>query len=79
VEAALAAGAAGTDGGQLEEVRLFDIYTGEQVGEGNKSLAYRLRFRASDRTLTDDETSAARDAAVAEAARRVGAMLRDGT
>ena len=79
VEAALAAGAAGTDGGLLEEVRLFDIYTGEQVGEGNKSLAYRLRFRAPDRTLTDDETSAARDAAVAEAARRVGAMLRDGT
>jgi phenylalanyl-tRNA synthetase beta chain len=79
VEAALAAGAAEADGGLLEEVRLFDIYTGEQVGEGNKSLAYRLRFRAPDRTLTDDETSAARDAAVAEAARRVGAMLRDGT
>ena len=70
---------AGADGGLLEEVRLFDIYTGEQVGEGNKSLAYRLRFRAPDRTLTDDETSVARDAAVAEAARRVGAMLRDGS
>jgi len=79
VEAALAAGATGAGGGLLEEVRLFDIYTGEQVGEGNKSLAYRLRFRAPDRTLTDDETSAARDAAVAEAARRVGAVLRDGT
>ena len=88
VQAALAAGAAaaapaaaggGADGGLLEDVRLFDIYTGEQVGEGNKSLAYRLRFRAPDRTLTDEETSAARDAAVAEAARRVGAVLRDGT
>ena len=79
VEAALAAGAASADGGLLEEVRLFDIYTGEQVGEGNKSLAYRLRFRAPDRTLTDEETSAARDAAVAEAARRVGAVLRDGS
>jgi phenylalanyl-tRNA synthetase beta chain len=79
VEAALAAGATGAGGGLLEEVRLFDIYAGEQVGEGNKSLAYRLRFRAPDRTLTDDETSAARDAAVAEAARRVGAVLRDGT
>jgi phenylalanyl-tRNA synthetase beta chain len=79
VEAALAAGAAGADGGLLEEVRLFDIYTGEQVGDGNKSLAYRLRFRAPDRTLTDDETSAARDAAVAEAARQVGAVLRDGS
>jgi len=82
VEAALAAGAAtagGDGGGLLEEVRLFDIYTGEQVGEGNKSLAYRLRFRAPDRTLTDEETSAARDAAVAEAARRVGAVVRDGS
>jgi phenylalanyl-tRNA synthetase beta chain len=79
VEAALAAGAAADGAGLLEDVRLFDIYTGEQVGEGNKSLAYRLRFRAPDRTLTDEETSAARDAAVAEAARRVGAVLRDGS
>jgi phenylalanyl-tRNA synthetase beta chain len=82
VQAALAAGAssaAGDGGGLLEDVRLFDIYTGEQVGEGNKSLAYRLRFRAAGRTLTDEETSAARDAAVAEAARRVGAVLRDGS
>jgi phenylalanyl-tRNA synthetase beta chain len=82
VQAALAAGAssAAGDGGELlEDVRLFDIYTGEQVGEGNKSLAYRLRFRAPDRTLTDEETSAARDAAVAEAVSRVGAVLRDGS
>ena len=82
MQAALAAGAssAAGDGGELlEDVRLFDIYTGEQVGEGSKSLAYRLRFRAADRTLTDEETSAARDAAVAEAARRVGAVLRDGS
>jgi phenylalanyl-tRNA synthetase beta chain len=82
VQAALVAGAAGggaDGGGLLEDVRLFDIYTGEQVGEGNKSLAYRLRFRAPDRTLTDEETSAVRDAAVAEAARRVGAVLRDGS
>jgi phenylalanyl-tRNA synthetase beta chain len=79
VQAALADGAAADGGGLLEDVRLFDIYTGEQVGEGNKSLAYRLRFRAPDRTLTDEETSAARNAAVAEAARRVGAVLRDGS
>jgi phenylalanyl-tRNA synthetase beta chain len=74
VEAALAAGAG--DGSLLEEVRLFDVYTGEQAGEGNKSLAYTLRFRAPDRTLTDEEVTAARDAAVAEARRRVGAVLR---
>ncbi|MEU8106335.1 phenylalanine--tRNA ligase subunit beta [Nonomuraea muscovyensis] len=72
VEAALRDGA----GGLLESVRLFDVYAGEQVGEGNKSLAYTLRFRAEDRTLTVEETTAARDAAVAMAADRVGAHLR---
>jgi phenylalanyl-tRNA synthetase beta chain len=77
VEAALEAGvaAAGT-GVLLEDVRLFDVYTGEQAGEGNKSLAYTLRFRAPDRTLTAEEAGAARDAAVAEAARLTGAALR---
>ncbi len=72
VEAALVAGA----GDLLEDVRLFDVYTGSQLAEGNKSLAYTLRFRAPDRTLTAAETTAARDAAVAEAARRVGAAQR---
>lgn len=60
----------------LEDVRLFDVYTGPQVGEGRKSLALALRFRAPDRTLTEEEASAARDAAVAEAAGRVNAALR---
>jgi phenylalanyl-tRNA synthetase beta chain len=72
VEAALRAGA----GPLLESLRLFDVYTGEQLGEGRKSLAYALRFRAPDRTLTADEASAARDAAVAESVARVGAALR---
>jgi phenylalanyl-tRNA synthetase beta chain len=67
---------AGAPADLLEDVRLFDVYTGAQVGEGRKSLAYTLRFRATDRTLTAAETTAARDAAVAEAARRVGAVLR---
>jgi phenylalanyl-tRNA synthetase beta chain len=60
----------------LEDIRLFDVYTGEQVGEGRKSLAYTIRLRAPDRTLTAREASAARDAAVAAAARRTGAVLR---
>ena len=77
VEAALVAGVtAGGEGGLLEEVRLFDVYTGQQAGEGSKSLAYTLRFRAPDRTLTAEEVTAARDAAVAEAGRRTGAVLR---
>ncbi len=60
----------------LEDVRLFDVYTGAQLGAGSKSLAYTLRLRAADRTLTAAEATAARDAAVAEAARRTGAVLR---
>jgi phenylalanyl-tRNA synthetase beta chain len=72
VVAALRAGA----GELLEDVRLFDVYTGAQLGAGRKSLAYTLRLRASDRTLTAAEATAARDAAVAEAARRTGAVLR---
>jgi phenylalanyl-tRNA synthetase beta chain len=73
VEAALVAGAPAE---LLEGVRLFDVYTGAQVGENRKSLAYTLTFRAPDRTLTAAETTAARDAAVAEAGRQVGAVLR---
>ncbi|SMQ15117.1 phenylalanyl-tRNA synthetase beta subunit [Streptomyces sp. Ag82_O1-12] len=73
VEAALRDGA----GELLESIRLFDVYeNAEQLGEGRKSLAYALRFRAPDRTLTVDEASAARDAAVALAGERVGAELR---
>jgi phenylalanyl-tRNA synthetase beta chain len=72
VEGALRSGA----GGDLESVVLFDTYRGDQVGEGRKSLAYRLTFRANDRTLTTDEVSALRDRAVAEAASRTGAVQR---
>ncbi|AEA26007.1 Phenylalanyl-tRNA synthetase beta chain [Pseudonocardia dioxanivorans CB1190] len=64
-------------GGELlEEVRLFDVYSGAQVGEGRRSLAFSLRFRADDRTLTSEEANAARDAAVALAGSRTGAELR---
>lgn len=72
VERALREGA----GELLESLRLFDVFTGEQIGGGRKSLAYALRFRAADRTLTVDEATAARDAAVALAAERTGAVLR---
>ena len=72
VEHALRAGA----GDLLESIRLFDVFTGPQIGDGKKSLAFRLRFRAPDRTLTEAETGAARDAAVASAASAVGAVQR---
>ncbi|HWE91688.1 MAG TPA: phenylalanine--tRNA ligase subunit beta [Pseudonocardiaceae bacterium] len=60
----------------LEELSLFDVYAGEQLGEGKRSLAYSLRFRATDRTLTRDEATAARDAAITLAGERLGATLR---
>ncbi|MCW2688309.1 MAG: phenylalanyl-tRNA synthetase, beta subunit [Mycobacterium sp.] len=60
----------------LEDVRLFDVYTGPQIGEGRKSLTLALRFRAPDRTLTESEASAARETAVRTAADRVGAVQR---
>ncbi|MEU9406605.1 phenylalanine--tRNA ligase subunit beta [Streptomyces sp. NPDC048281] len=73
VEAALREGA----GELLEAIRLFDVYeNAAQLGEEKKSLAYALRFRAADRTLTVEEASAARDAAVALAGERTGAVLR---
>jgi phenylalanyl-tRNA synthetase beta chain len=46
----------------LTSLEVFDLYHGEQVGEGNKSLALRLEFRAPDRTLTDDEVAERRAA-----------------
>ena len=41
--------------------QIFDLYRGEQLGEGRKSLALRLEFRAADRTLTDEEVAARRE------------------
>jgi len=59
----------------IESVRLFDVYSGDQVPDGKKSLAFALRLRAPDRTLTDDEIKAARESAVT-AAGSLGAVLR---
>lgn len=69
---ALEAGA----GELLEDVRVFDVYRGPGIEDGRKSVALALRFRAPDRTLTAAEASAAREAAVAVAAERHGAVLR---
>jgi phenylalanyl-tRNA synthetase beta chain len=72
VDAALRAGA----GELLEDLRLFDVYSGPPVPAGHRSLAYALTLRAPDRTLTSEEAIAVRDAAVAAAAARTGAELR---
>ncbi|TDW86800.1 phenylalanyl-tRNA synthetase beta subunit [Kribbella pratensis] len=74
VQAALTEGA----GELLESVRLFDVYTGEQIGEGKKSLAFALRFRAPDRTLKENEVADARQAAVQVTVDRFGAVQRVG-
>ncbi|MGZ0152096.1 phenylalanine--tRNA ligase subunit beta [Kribbella sp. WER1] len=74
VQAALAEGA----GELLESVRLFDVYTGEQIGEGKKSLAFALRFRAPDRTLKENEVADARQSAVQVTVDRFDAVQRVG-
>ena len=70
VEAALRSGA----GEALEDIRLFDVYAG--LSDGRRSLAYRLTFRSPEGSLTSEQVNVMRDAAVAEAAARTGAMLR---
>ena len=56
IEAATVLAAVREAGGELlDRVSVFDVYRGDQVGDGEKSLALRLRFRASDRTLSDEE------------------------
>jgi len=59
----------------LESVDLFDVFTGDQVGENKKSVAFNLKFRAADRTLTDEECNAAVDKAIA-AVEKIGGSLR---
>ena len=72
VEQALREGA----GDLLESVRLFDVYSGPQVGEDKKSLAFALRFRSHDHTLSAEETAKAREAALERANQACGAVLR---
>jgi len=72
LESALRQGA----GEMLESVWLMDIYRGDQVGPGRKSLAYRLVFRAPQRTLTTKEVNGLRDQAIAAASAAVGAVQR---
>jgi len=65
----------GAAGEMLEDVRVFDVYTGEQVGEGRRSLALALTFRAADRTLTDEDVAPLRERIVAALA-EIGGELR---
>ena len=76
VSAREVAAAVHAGGGELLRVaRLFDVYRGEQVGEGRKSLALRLEFHASDRTLTDEEVAELRKK-IERRLERIGGRLR---
>jgi phenylalanyl-tRNA synthetase beta chain len=77
VAAADVVAAVRTGGGELlREVEIFDLYAGEQLGEGKKSLALSLEFRAADRTLTDEEVEAARGSILGEL-EKIGGTLRE--
>jgi phenylalanyl-tRNA synthetase beta chain len=65
-------------GGELlRGVELFDVFRGEQLAAGRKSLAYRLTYQAEDRTLTDSEVAQVRRAVVAAVERETGGRLRE--
>jgi phenylalanyl-tRNA synthetase beta chain len=63
-------------GPELREARVFDVYHGEQVGEGRKSVALHLVFQSPDRTLSDEDAAALRGRIVEALAERFGAELR---
>ena len=63
-------------GDLLAGAEVFDVYEGEQVGEGNRSLALRLEFRAPDRTLTDEEVAERAAARSRRRWREIGGQLR---
>jgi phenylalanyl-tRNA synthetase beta chain len=73
---ALVAAAQEAGGAELREVGVFDVYRGEQVGEGRKSVALRLAFQSPERTLSDEDAAALRERIVAALAERFGAELR---
>jgi phenylalanyl-tRNA synthetase beta chain len=77
VQAGTVSAALAEAGGALvEAVELFDLYRGEQVGAGKKSLAFRIRYRDRDATLTDQRVDELHGRVLAEAGRRFGAQIR---
>jgi phenylalanyl-tRNA synthetase beta chain len=64
-------------GQYFESTELFDVYTGDQLGIGKKSLAFKIVFRAKDRTLLDSEANDARDAIADAAKKHFGAKIRE--
>jgi phenylalanyl-tRNA synthetase beta chain len=74
----LVAAAREAAGPALREARVFDVYRGEQVGEGRKSVALRVAFQSPERTLSDEDAAALREQIVEALRERFGAELRAG-
>jgi phenylalanyl-tRNA synthetase beta chain len=64
------------DRGMLESARLFDVYRGDQVGAGMKSVAFHLVYRSAERTLTDEEVGAEYDRMLQSLEKNLNAALR---
>jgi phenylalanyl-tRNA synthetase beta chain len=63
-------------GAELRTIRVFDVYRGDQIAAGKKSLAFRVEFQSPERTLADEDAAAVRDRIVQALAQRFGAELR---
>jgi phenylalanyl-tRNA synthetase beta chain len=74
--AELVAAAREAAGPELREMRPFDVYRGEQVGEDRKSIAFTVSFQSAERTLTDEDAARLRDRIVKVLGERFGAELR---
>jgi phenylalanyl-tRNA synthetase beta chain len=72
----LVAAARDAAGRELREIRVFDVYRGEQVGEGRKSVAFAVAYQSPERTLSEEDATRLRDAIVTALAERFGAELR---
>jgi len=67
-----------TGGNLIERVTLFDVYRGDQIAKGKKSLAYAISFQANDRTLSDSDVTKVREKIVARLKREIDAEVRGG-
>jgi phenylalanyl-tRNA synthetase beta chain len=74
--AQLVAAARAAAGNELRAMDAFDVYRGEQVGDGRKSIAFSVTFQSADRTLSDEDAAALRETIVTALAREFGAELR---
>ena len=74
--AELAASARAAAGPELREMEAFDVYRGEQAGEGRKSIAFRVSFQSAERTLSDEDAAELRERIVSALAKQFDAELR---